>query len=464
MSTHLSRLQHEHGRHLTIAEATARGRALRDSVPRSMHREGGRPTASGRDPLAILAEQNADRLEHLVPLRRERMLQSPFAFYRGTAGIMAADLAGSPTTGIDVVSCGDAHLSNFGFFASPQRSLVFDLNDFDEAAPAPWEWDVKRLVTSAVIGARDARLGEKAVRRAALATATAYRTGLREMMRINALERYYTRIDTDELHPELDSAAQKVLDKATRQARRRTSSAYVEKISTRLDDGTLLIVEDPPVLTHVPEAVETEVEELFERYRTTVPADIALLLSHFVLSDLAMRVVGVGSVGTRCYILVLTGPAGESLVLQVKEAQTSVLETYGGTGARAARIVSRAIGGDERSRWSEGRRVVDNQRILQAVSDPFLGYLRFGGRDFYVRQFRDMKGSIDTARLAAEQFITYARGCGTVLARAHAQSLDAPVVAGYLGASREFDRAVADWALDYADQSLADFEAFRAAV
>ncbi|MCS5717352.1 DUF2252 domain-containing protein [Herbiconiux sp. CPCC 205763] len=450
MSTHVSRLQSTRARHLTIAEALAAGRALRAEIPRSSHRDLTAAPAP-RDPLGILAAQNATRLDHLVPLRLERMLTSPFAFYRGTAGIMAADLAAGASTGIDVVACGDAHISNFGLFASPQRTLVFDLNDFDEAAVSPWEWDVKRLVASVVIGAGDAGHSEKQVRRAALTTASAYRTALRDMMKIDALERYYTRVDTDELHPELDSAAQKVLGKATRQARRRTSRAYLEKITARDDDGTLLIIEDPPVLTHVPEAVESDVEALFERYRSTVPADIALLLSHFTLNDVAMRVVGVGSVGTRCYILILSGPAGEPLILQVKEAQRSVLQNFGG-----------AVSAHDHA--SEGQRVVDNQRILQAVSDSFLGHLRFGGRDFYVRQFRDMKGSIDASTLPPSEFRTYVAGCGTVLARAHAQSLDAPVIAGYLGGSREFDEAVVDWSFAYADQSLGDFEGLRDAV
>jgi uncharacterized protein (DUF2252 family) len=451
MSTHLSRLQKLHGRHPSLADAMAAGRALRASVPRSAHRDASAlQGSSGREPLGILSAQNDTRLPQLVPLRMERMLASPFAFYRGTAAIMAADLATGAVTGIDVVSCGDAHLSNFGLFASPQRSLVFDLNDFDEAATAPWEWDVKRLVVSVVIGARDAGLGENAMKRAALATAGGYRTGLREMMKIDALERYYTRIDTAELHPELDSKAQKVLDRATRQARGRTARAYIEKIATRADDGTLLVIEDPPVLTHVPEAVETDIEALFERYRSSVSADIGMLLSHFTLTDLAMRVVGVGSVGTRCYILILSGPAGEPLILQVKEAQASVLHSHGGATAS--------------SRYeSEGHRVVANQRILQAVSDPFLGHLQFGGRDYYVRQFRDMKGSIDTTRLGAAEFRTYAAGCGTVLARAHAQSLDAPMIAGYLGNSTEFDRAVVEWSIDYADVSRADFDALTAA-
>jgi uncharacterized protein (DUF2252 family) len=447
MSTHVSRLQHAHTRHLTIAEAMSAGRDLRAAVPRDAHRQS---STAPRDPLGILAAQNATRLSHLVPLRMERMLASPFAFYRGTAAIMAADLAADATTGIDVISCGDAHLSNFGLFASPQRSIVFDLNDFDEAASAPWEWDVKRLVASVVIGAREARLDDKSMRRAALATATAYRVGLRDMMKIDALERYYTRIDTDELHPELDSKAQKILDKATRQARRRTSRAYLEKISTRDDDGTLLIVEDPPVLTHIPEADESEVEQLFERYRTTVPADIALLLSHFTLTDLAMRVVGVGSVGTRCYILILTGPSGEPLVLQVKEAQPSVLQSYGGTSS------SIAYG-------SDGQRVVANQRILQAVSDSFLGHLQFGGHDYYVRQFRDMK-VIPRGDLIAPRLAEFAIACGRVLARAHARTGDPIAIDAYIGSGRRFDAALGEFAVAYADQTVRDHHRLSAAI
>jgi uncharacterized protein (DUF2252 family) len=458
--THVSRLQREHAPILSQNEAVAEGKAARTVLPRERHAhydDNGR-----RDPLEILAEQNATRVPELVPLRMGRMLESPFTFYRGTAGIMAADLARGVDTGIRVVSCGDAHLSNFGLFASPQRNVVFDLNDFDEAADAPWEWDVKRLVTSVVIGGRASGFDEDECRKAATASARAYRAGLQGMMAMTALERYYFRIDSDEAHPELDSAAQRVVDRAVRQARRRTSDAYVEKISELAGDGTRLIIENPPVLTHVPEATETEIEQLFERYRKTVSSDVALLLSQFTLTDLARRVVGVGSVGTRCYILILTGPQRESLVLQVKEAQPSVLESYGGIdsaypgGAKAAHA--------EAEGPQEGFRVVANQRILQAVSDSFLGYLRANGRDYYVRQFRDMKGSIDVSKLDFSSYVSYVRACATLLARAHAQSADAPKVAGYLGKSKAFDSAVVDWSFAYAERSLADYERFTAAV
>jgi uncharacterized protein (DUF2252 family) len=455
--THLSRLQGEHAPTISQHDALAEGRAARKALPRTAHAN--YDNDGRRDPLAILAEQNASRLPELIALRMGRMAESPFTFYRGTAAIMAADLARGPSTGIQVVSCGDAHISNFGLFASPQRSLVFDLNDFDEAADGPWEWDVKRLVASVVIGARASGFSDDDCRMAATESALAYRRGLHGMMRMTAVERFYFRIDSDEKHPQLDAAAQKVVDKAARQARRRTSDAYVDKISTRADDGTRLIVEDPPVLTHVAEDLETELEDLFERYRRTIPADVALLLSQFALTDVARRVVGVGSVGTRCYILILTGPQQESIVLQVKEAQQSVLQSYGGIAPAFP-----AHSEEENAREPEGFRVVANQRILQAVSDSFLGYVSFGGRDYYVRQFRDMKGSIDVARLDLSSYVTYVRACATMLARGHAQSANAPKIAGYLGKSKAFDTAVTDWSIAYADQSLADYERFKTAV
>ncbi|UFS60676.1 DUF2252 domain-containing protein [Subtercola endophyticus] len=441
-------------------EAFARGKELRRHLPRREHANFV-PSAE-RDPLGILSLQAESRVQELIPLRNERMLSSPFAFYRGTAGIMAADLGREANTGIRVVSCGDAHVSNFGLFASPQRTLVFDLNDFDEAAVAPWEWDVKRLVASVVIGARQSNFTDENVRLAARAAAKAYREGLNDMMKLSVLERYYFRIDTETPDSGLDSAAQKVLDKATQQARRRTSQAFVEKISERGEDGRLLIREDPPVLTHVPDATEELVLELFEQYKRTVPSDIVKLLSQFTLTDIAMRVVGVGSVGTRCYILILTGPQGEALVLQVKEAQVSVLQSFGGEHP-GPNSQPRADPYNAAVDALQGRRVVANQHILQAVSDSFLGYLKYDGRDFYVRQFRDMKGSIDVSTLKLSPFITYSAACGTLLARAHAQSEGAAVIAGYLGTSDVFDQAVVDWSLAYATQSLDDFHAFEAA-
>ena len=437
------------------SDLLAAGKALRTQVPRRSHAS--YVPSAQRDPLGILNEQNATRVQELVPLRMQRMLVSPFTFYRGAAAIMAADLAGGPITGVRVVSCGDAHISNFGLFASPQRTMVFDLNDFDEAAVGPWEWDVKRLVASVIIGARESNFSAAEIRRAATAAAAGYREGLRDMMKLSVLERFYFRVDIEGENKNLDSASRKVLKKATSQARLRTSEAFIEKISERGPDGRLLLKENPPMLAHVPYPDEESIIKLFEKCRRTVPADIAQLLSQFTITDIARRIVGVGSVGTRCYIMILTGPQGESLVLQIKEAQVSVLQSYGGEAVNPRFL------GLETADAPQALRVVSNQRILQAVSDLFLGHLRFDEKDFYVRQFRDMKGSIDVSKLTIEPFVTYAVACGALLARAHSQSENAAMVAGYLGSSGAFDDAVVDWSLAYADQSQADFALLTAA-
>lgn len=469
MTTKLSRLQREHAPTISHAEALAAGRAARGELPRSAHTE---YLVGERDPVAALAEQNESRVQDLVPLRLERMLQSPFAFYRGTAGLMASDLARNVSTDLTVVACGDAHISNFGFYASPQRTLVFDLNDFDEAAPAPWDWDVKRLVASVVIGARQAGHTESQTRRAARETARVYRETMRAFSRADTLKRYYALVDVETIRAQLGREGRRILGKATKQAQKRTSAAFLDKVTTRAADGTRLIVENPPVLSHVSDAVEEDVEALFEQYRASIPADVAHLLSQYSLTDLAFRVVGVGSVGTRCFVLILTGPQQEAIVLQIKEATRSVLEAQG--GADPSRLPSAAWAGSPGSAPNEGRRVVTGQRILQAVSDPFLGWIRntdptdIGAsvphRDFYLRQFRDMKGSIDAETLDTASYTTYVEGCAILLARGHAQSANAPAIASYLGRSDAFDRAVTDWSFGYAEQSLADYHRLRDAV
>ncbi|VXC14685.1 DUF2252 domain-containing protein [Pseudoclavibacter sp. 8L] len=462
MPTRLSRLQRDRAPRPTRDELYAAGKALRKTQP---HVEHAIFVPGERNPRAILAEQNDARLPELVALRMGRMLDSPFTFYRGTAAIMAHDLSQGASTGIQVVACGDAHLSNFGLFASPQRTLVFDLNDFDEAASAPWEWDLKRLVASVVVGARDLGLTEEQTRKAARRAAAAYREGMREMVGHSVLDRYYLRLDTDVAHPSFRTEAQDVLAKATKSARKRTSQKFVDKLTERAADGTRLIVENPPVMTHISPEAEARVEELFERYRATVGTDVAFLLGNFTLTDVARRAVGVGSVGTRCFILILTGPGGEALVLQVKEAPPSVLEAYGHVDPRR---LLQARSRREYDELGEGYRVVSCQRILQAVSDPFLGYLRFEDedgvpRDFYVRQFRDMKGSVDLDQLTPSEFSKYGEACGTLLARAHAQSPIAPMIAGYLGKSGSFDGAMAEWAIGYAEQSALDYAELLAA-
>lgn len=418
-----------------------------------------------RDPLGILEEQHASRLKDLVPVRVGRMLQSPFAFYRGTAAVMAADLRGAPTTDLEVVACGDAHISNFGFFASPERELVFDLNDFDEGGVAPWEWDMRRLTASVHISGRDIGMSEDACRDAAFAAADAYRETLRSYCRLSTRERYYTRVDTSAVAHRLGKKGEKTVRDAAKKARARTSERLVQRLTTLSVHGGVRIVDQPPVLRHVDHATIGEVTDLFTQYRGTLREDVAFLLEQYRVVDFALRVVGVGSVGTRCYLLAVEGPTGDILFLQVKEAPPSVLETYGG---RRSIIPGRPGTTD----FIEGHRVVAAQRILQANSDLFVGWMRgWAGDsadrhrvDYYWRQFRDMKGSIEPDSLDADQFRSYGALCAALLARAHGQSPAASAIVGYLGRSEEFAEAMAAWSAAYADVAEADFELLRRAV
>lgn len=449
------KLRFDHERVVTQAELTAQGRAARGDMQRSKHAV--YMPAKDRDPLGVLARQHASRLPDLVPLRLERMLQNPFAFCRGTAAIQAADLAPEATSGVQIALCGDAHIANFGLFASPQRTMVFDLNDFDEAAYGPWEWDLKRFVTSIVIAAQHKGLKSGHVDTAALRAAAAYRIGLRQMFELGAVDRYYVRADVKKNDPRFHPSSQKVIDQALKSAARRTSERVIAKITDHDDDGNVVIVEDPPTLTHVRNRDERWVLELIERYRATVSPDISVLLSQYTVTDLVRRVVGVGSVGTRCYIVVLTGANGEPLVLQVKEAMRSALVEFGGATSALAPEVAAPVN-------QHGFRVVANQRILQAVSDPFLGYLEDDEHAYYVRQFRDQNVSIDAELLHPRGFIDYVDACGTALARAHAQSPQAAFIAGYLGSNTTFDDAIVQWAFVYAEQSRADYKTLKAAV
>lgn len=433
----------------------AAGRARRAVVPRSAHADYRDP--GDRDPLGIIAEQNADRLPELVGLRTERMRESVFAFYRGTAAVQAADLARDPVSGPHVVISGDAHLANFGFYRSPQRTLVFDLNDFDEASVAPWEWDVKRLVASIVVAARARGASPGAAEAAAVATAGAYRAAIRQFDAFPALERFFRRIDLD-AGGEVPASLRGVVREARRAAKRRTSSRVIARTTVLGDDGRRRFVEDPPVTVHVGEDLRSVVEELFAQYLLTVRADVALLFSHYRIDDIVRRVVGVGSVGTRCFILALSGPDGEPLVMQVKEAGQAVAYRFGGMPGEPLPGMR-----EERAIAEHGYRVVNGQRVLQAVSDPFLGYLENADRAFYVRQFRDGNSSVEVETLDEDAFRWYARACAWVLARGHAQSPALPFIAGYLGRTDAFDRAVARWGAAYADQAEADHAAFAAA-
>jgi uncharacterized protein (DUF2252 family) len=442
----------------SVDELRQRGKALRSSTPRAAHAQLVLPD---RDPVGIITAQNRTRLADLVAVRIGRMLQSPFAYYRGTAAVMAHDLAGGPVTGQRVVCCGDAHLVNFGLFASPERRLLFDLNDFDEASTAPWEWDVKRLAASIVIAGRDLGLADSVGHDSALAAVAAYRDVLRRLYAVSALDRYFFQVETDRLEELVEAGRRTVVTQAVQQARRRTSDRVLAKLVTIDDHGRHVIKTDPPISQRVDYVELEDLQGLFTQYLSTTRPDTGLLLSQFTLADFILRVVGVGSVGTRCYVLLLVGPAGEPLFLQAKEAPPSVLETYGREPIAIA---------NRHSALSQGERVVSGQRILQAQSDPFLGWVELWRGDdrqpvdFYVRQFRDMKGSIDLATLSAAEFQDYARLCAAVLARAHSQSPGGAVIRGYLGRSDEFERAVADWAVRYADRSERDFDDLQAAV
>jgi len=419
-----------------------------------------------RDPIGILERQHATRLADLVPVRVGRMLQSPLAFYRGAAAVMAADLAQAPVTGVRVVACGDAHLANLGFFASPERRLLFDLNDFDEGGIAPWEWDLKRLATSVELAARAAGYGGADRAAATVATVRGYRTCLARMMGMSSIGRFHDHVDVAEglqrmrRHPDHG-----LVRRAAARARRRTSEQVLEDLTATSEDGELRIAGQPPITRRLSEGGTAFLQPLFEAYRATLREDVRLLLSGFRIVDAVLRVVGVGSVGTRCYIVLLQGPHGEPLFLQAKEAQPTVLVTHG-------RMPLAVPGAPSDEPFNEGHRVVAAQRILQAHPDPFLGWVRgFAGHgparrpaDFYVRQFRDMKGSIDASRLDAAQLARYGAACGRLLARAHSQSPGGGVVADYLGSSERFDGAVAAWASAYADVAEADHQALADAV
>ena len=431
-----------------------RGRAIRKTTPRSALAQ---LNASSRSATEILVSQNATRLPEFVPLRFARMLADPFSFYRGSAAVMAADLAASPTSGIDVMSCGDAHLSNFGIYAAPDRALVFDLNDFDEAAVAPADWDVKRLITSAIVGGRHAGYPEATIRLIASDAVSSYQNSLHSMLDMSVVDRYYLRVEPERFVGQgsrgMDESDRAHTSRGRASAPPRGCSPGSRKIGP---DGMPRLREAPPVLQHVTLESEAELVEAIGEYLTSVPVDVALLLSHFRITDVALRVVGVGSVGTRCYLLILVGPNGEPLILQIKEAVRSVLDEFGGRAQPAG--LHAAI--DE---VGQGRRVVDGQQILQAMSDVFLGTVRIAGRDFYVRQFHDMKGSIDTEGMAPATFGEYLQACAVLLARAHAQSANASVLRGYTGTSDTVARAVIEWSYTYADKALDDFHQLRAA-
>ena len=450
---------------LTPEERVARGKAARNESPRRSH---GRwvPAAGRPDPVSLLEEQGTSRVPELVPLRYGRMLVSPFTFYRGAALIMASDLAATPRSGLRTQICGDAHLSNFGVFASPERQLMFDINDFDETLPGPWEWDVKRLGASFEIAGRD-RGFSAADRRAVVAAGVAeYRTRMQQMAGMRNLDVWYAHIEVTKMFEQLSTLATKKqrakAEANVAKARTRDSMQAFSKLTHEVD-GQRRIISDPPLIVPIEDLipadadrrnVDAELQALIRSYRRTLETDRRELLESFHFVHAARKVVGVGSVGTRAWILLLLGRDGQDpLFLQAKEAQESVLERFIG-----------------RSRYpNSGQRVVAGQRLMQAASDIFLGWQRVNGldgqvRDFYVRQLRDWKGSADVDTMTPNVMTAYARICGATLARAHARSGDRIAIASYLGTSDVFDRAVADFSVAYADQNERDYEAMVAAV
>ena len=426
------------------------GRALRDQVPRGILGRW-RPAEDRPDPVDLVEEAHSGRLERLIPLRVGRMLTSPYAFLRGAATLMAEDFAGLPRTGIEPVICGDAHLGNFGFYASPERDLVFDLNDFDEAHPGPWEWDLWRLATSVWVAGRQNGLAEATCEDAVLRCAAAYRRQIRGLAGQPLLSRSFDRLDIDRMRQEMaDWSLRGEIERAANIARGRTSDRALPKL-TRERKGTRQMVDQPPVVMHVSEQETERVVDGLEAYLDTLPPHWRRVLSSYVVVDLAHKVVGVGSVGLRAFVVLLQGNgAHDMLFLQLKQARRS--------------CVAKFVHGDRAMHAHQGQRVVEYQQTLQTVSDPLLGWTSVDKRDYYVRQFRDMKGAITVDGMDGSALMDYARICGALLAKGHARSTGATVLSGYLGKGDVADRAIASFARAYADQTEADHDALVQAV
>jgi uncharacterized protein (DUF2252 family) len=448
----------------TPAERHARGRTRRADIPRSAHGDW-QPAQDRRDPVDLLEEQATTRVPELVPIRYGRMLLSPFTFYRGAAYLMASDLAGTPRTGLDAQLCGDAHLSNFGAFAAPDRRLVFSINDFDETLPGPFEWDVKRLVTSFAVAGRDRGFSTKQRKAINLAVSQSYREAIRDMAAMRTMDLWYARLHVDAIEAELRSTASKSqrkrFERNVAKARSKDSLKALKKLVRRVD-GRPRLIADPPLIVPIQDLmpdveareVHSAMQALVRSYRRSLQGDHRRLLDRFRYVDAARKVVGVGSVGTRAWILLLLGRDDDDpLFLQAKEAQASVLEQFLGKSKYA----------------HHGQRVVEGQRMMQSASDIMLGWVSASGidgvaRDFFIRQLWDGKGSAMVDELEPSVMTAYAGLCGWTLARAHSRSGDAPGIAGYLGSGAAFDEAMSLFAEAYADQNEADYAALKRAV
>jgi uncharacterized protein (DUF2252 family) len=453
MSSRPARGHHAEPQYVPPDERRVQGKALREAVPREAHGHWKAPKGR-RDVVDLLNESNEGRMPHLVPIRFGRMMQSPFTFFRGAAVVMAADLASTPVSGIRVQACGDAHLSNFGGFATPERRIIFDINDFDETLPAPWEWDLKRLVASVVVAGRNIRLLESDATRAARAAVRSYRERMSDYASMRSLEVWYDAIDIDRFLKAVDS------DEKREQIRERLEGVEEKNVPEFLfpklaeHRGTApRIRDDPPLIFH-PSAeqapgLESNYKDALEGYRASLGEHLRTLFDRYHFCDLALKVVGIGSVGTMCGIALFMASDDDPIFLQVKAATASVLEPYAGKSTHD----------------NHGQRVVVGQRLMQSASDLFLGWTRGrNGSDVYIRQLRDMKVSPIIESFDDDDLRAYGRMCGWALARAHARSGDAAMIAGYMGASETFDDAITDFAVEYADQTHKDHRAFVKAV
>jgi uncharacterized protein (DUF2252 family) len=442
-------------------ERQAKGKALREQASWNSH-SGWQPAADRPDPISLLQAQDASRVQYLVPIKYGRMAESAFAFFRGSAVVMAADLAGTPTSGMMVHLCGDAHLSNFGVFATPERKLVFDLNDFDETHPGPWEWDLKRLAASAVLAGRENGFSKKKNRNAAKIVVKAYARAMKDLSEMKALDVWYYHVEVDVVQKVLAEASKegkKSAKKMVRKARSKTQEQTLEKL-TYLEDGRRRFISDPPLLVPFRELLSEEEKEQLSaeqirkhwgEYMDSLPPDRRRLIGRYYPVDMALRVGGVGSVGTRCAIMLLQGESeDDAIILQQKEAGESVLETH--------------LGQSEHT--NPAQRVVEGQRLMQASSDIFLGWHQgsISNAHYYWRQLKDMKGSVDPSTLDEAGFNTYMAICATCLARAHARMGDAVVISGYLGKGKSLGNAIADFAVAYADQTELDHQALVEAI
>ncbi len=436
----------------SLADRLAYGKTQRKHTQREAHASLEFLNNKRLDPVELIKASNKDRVQALVPLRHERMLQSAFAFYRGTANIMAGDLSHTPNSGIYVQSCGDCHMFNFGGYATPERNQVFDINDFDETLPAPFEWDLKRLAASVILAGRYKGYADKDNRKAAMGTVKMYAKKMQKYSAMRQLEIWYSRLDEKRIlglfrnQKEFTARVKLVAEKA----KLKTPEYVFPKISA-IKDGKRRIIDDPPLIYHVPESEELlkKIEVIFEGYYENLTDEKKELIKRFHLVDVAAKVVGVGSVGTRCFIALFLAEDDDSLILQFKEANASVMESY------TRKSIYK----------NHGERIVNGQKLMQTVSDIFLGWTRSDiGRDFYVRQLRDMKASADIENFTPVVYPSYSSLCGWALAKSHAKSGMSPEIAGYIGKSDVFAQAITDFAVGYADQAEKDYLEFRKAI